>query len=428
MIEPIMYGAIGFLIAGLLVIGFIPLVHARAERLTTRRMEALTPLSMAEIQAEKDQLRAEFAMSTRRLEMSVEQLKAKTTNQLTEIGRKSDAIGRLKLELGEKTAAVFALEAKEKQLADDFQKAQAELDTKQRALAAAERGLANTRAEVSQVSSDHRETSASVDAQRVELIALRAQAEALKGQIEGYDRETQELERRLRSKSSEVGTLTEQLGQERGRAEQLGTRVGELDRALTAYKNEAEVLGRRVEELTQRLDEQGRFLADRESMSDRLRNEAISSQKVELEVRAALAGAEDRHRSATEAIRAERESLEAQLEQSRQERAKLESEIIAMKRDAETSWANDRMESALLRERINDIAAEVARLTAALEGPTSPISAIVNGEAGAAAAANGSNGAAMALAPEIGESKGTLADRIRALQSRASMVPQPSGA
>jgi chromosome segregation ATPase len=391
-------------------------------------MEALTPLSMAEIQAEKDQLRAEFAMSTRRLEMSVEQLKAKTTNQLTEIGRKSDAIGRLKLELGEKTAAVFALEAKEKQLADDFQKAQAELDTKQRALAAAERGLANTRAEVSQVSSDHRETSASVDAQRVELIALRAQAEALKGQIEGYDRETQELERRLRSKSSEVGTLTEQLGQERGRAEQLSTRVGELDRALTAYKNEAEVLGRRVEELTQRLDEQGRFLADRESMSDRLRNEAISSQKVELEVRAALAGAEDRHRSATEAIRAERESLEAQLEQSRQERAKLESEIIAMKRDAETSWANDRMESALLRERINDIAAEVARLTAALEGPTSPISAIVNGEAGAAAAANGSNGAAMALAPEIGESKGTLADRIRALQSRASMVPQPSGA
>jgi hypothetical protein len=85
MIEPVMYGAIGFLIAGLLVIGFIPLVHARAERLTTRRLEALTPLSMAEIQAEKDQLRAEFAMSTRRLEMSVEQLKAKCTNQLTEI-------------------------------------------------------------------------------------------------------------------------------------------------------------------------------------------------------------------------------------------------------------------------------------------------------------------------------------------------------
>src|SRR5881227_556906 len=121
MIESIMFMGIGFLVAGLLIIGFIPLVHARAVRLTMRRLEALTPLSMAEIQAEKDQLRAEFAMSTRRLEMSVEGLKAKTTSQLSEIGRKSDALGRLKLDLGEKSAAVVALEAKEKQLADELQ-------------------------------------------------------------------------------------------------------------------------------------------------------------------------------------------------------------------------------------------------------------------------------------------------------------------
>src|SRR6201989_936829 len=122
MIEPVMYIGIGFLIAGLLVIGVIPLVHARAVRLTMRRLEALTPLSMAEIQADKDQLRAEFAMSTRRLEMSVEQMKAKTTSQLAEIGKKSEAIGRLKLELGEKTAAMFALEAREQQLREDLQK------------------------------------------------------------------------------------------------------------------------------------------------------------------------------------------------------------------------------------------------------------------------------------------------------------------
>ena len=87
----------------------------------------LTPMSMAEIQADKDQLRAEFAMSTRRLEMSVEQMKAKTTSQLAEIGKKSEAIGRLKLELGEKTAALFALEAKEKQLTEELAAMRAEL-------------------------------------------------------------------------------------------------------------------------------------------------------------------------------------------------------------------------------------------------------------------------------------------------------------
>jgi chromosome segregation ATPase len=428
MVEPIMYGAIGFLIAGLLVIGFIPLVHARAERLTTRRLEALTPLSMAEIQAEKDQLRAEFAMSTRRLEMSVEQLKAKTTNQLTEIGRKSDAIGRLKLDLGEKTASLFALEAKEKQLSSELHAAQAELSTKERALAEAERALATTRAEFSQVNVDQRENAATAETRRVELLALRAQAEALKGQIESYDKETQELEARLRRKTTEAAKLNEQLAEERGRAEHFAGRATELDRMLLAYKTEAEVLGRRVEELTTRLDEQGRFLVDRESTSDELRNQAASAQRVESEVRAALAEVENRHRSETQAIRAEKASLEAQIRQSREERAKLESEISAMKRDAETTWANERMESALLRERINDIAAEVARLTAALEGPTSPIAAIVNGDSEHSTSANGSNGTGVALAPQIEQTKGTLADRIRALQSRASTVPQPSEA
>ncbi|MFZ1091593.1 MAG: hypothetical protein WAN75_20620 [Xanthobacteraceae bacterium] len=437
MVEPIMYGAIGFLIAGLLVIGFIPLVHARAERLTTRRLEALTPLSMAEIQAEKDQLRAEFAMSTRRLEMSVEQLKAKTTNQLTEIGRKSDAVGRLKLDLGEKTASLFALEAKEKQLSSELHAAQAELATKERALAEAERALATTRAEFSQVSVDQRESATTAETRRVELLALRAQAEALKGQIESYDKETQELEARLRRKTTEAAKLNEQFAEERGRAEHFAGRATELDRALLAYKTEAEVLGRRVEELTTRLDEQGRFLVDREFTSDELRNQAASAQRVESEVRAALAEVENRHRSETQAIRAEKASLETQIQQSREERAKLESEIAAMKRDAETTWANERMESALLRERINDIAAEVARLTAALEGPTSPIAALVKGDSDLSTSANGSNGTgtaglraapAVALAPQIEQAKGTLADRIRALQSRASSVPRPSEA
>src|ERR1700687_5419459 len=104
MIEPIMFIGIGFLVAGLLVIGVIPMVHARAVRLTQRRLRAMTPMSMAEIQADKDQLRAEFAMSTRRLEMSVEQMKAKTSSQLAELGKKSDAINQLKKELAEKTA------------------------------------------------------------------------------------------------------------------------------------------------------------------------------------------------------------------------------------------------------------------------------------------------------------------------------------
>src|SRR3974377_843439 len=96
---------------------------------------------MGEIQADKDQLRAEFAMSTRRLEMSVDQLKAKTTSQLTELGKKSDAINRLKLELGEKTAAIFALEAREKTLRDQIRATEQEYTVKANSLREAESAL-----------------------------------------------------------------------------------------------------------------------------------------------------------------------------------------------------------------------------------------------------------------------------------------------
>jgi len=100
-----------------------------------------------------------------------------------------------------------------------------------------------------------------------------------------------------------------------------------------------------------------------------------------------------------------------------------------MKKEAETAWASERMESAVLRERINDVAAEVARLTATLEGPGSPIDTILAADAARPAAlGNGANGGAPSIAPNGGGSKGTLADRIRALQSRASRVPQASGA
>ena len=66
MVEATMHVTLGFLTASLLALVIIPLIHDRAVRLTLRRINAAMPLSIEEIQNEKDQLRAEFAMSTRR--------------------------------------------------------------------------------------------------------------------------------------------------------------------------------------------------------------------------------------------------------------------------------------------------------------------------------------------------------------------------
>jgi hypothetical protein len=108
MIESIMYMGIGLLFGCLLAVAIMPLVHNRAIRLTVRRLERPLP-SLAEIQAHKDLLRAEFAMSTRRFEITIEQFKNKITSQLVELGKKSDIINRLNLERNELKAEVMNL-------------------------------------------------------------------------------------------------------------------------------------------------------------------------------------------------------------------------------------------------------------------------------------------------------------------------------
>jgi len=415
MIEPMMYIGIGFLVAGLLVIGVIPLVHARAVRLTLRRLEASTPVSMAEIAAEKDQLRAEFAMTMSRLDMSLEQMKAKTTSQLAELGRKSEAIARLKFELGEKAAALLALESKETQLTEDLGIAQGELAAKTAALEQTERALASAQAELAHVTASFNDSSVTAGGQRVELTALRAHADALKGQLESYEKETKALWEHLNSKTTDLETSGRELAEERARADDLADRVAELDRQLVGQTAESQALSARLQELAARLDEQARLLADREHHSENLRNAAMGAQKIEAELRAQLADAQDRHRVAIETLRTEKSLIENELKRSQEERDKLQREIAAVKRDGENVGAYERMENAVLRERIDEVAAEVARLTATLEGPDSPIESILNSGRPTPGSGNGPS-----TAPPATGSKDTLADRIRTLQARAA--------
>jgi len=420
MIEPIMFIGIGFLFAGLLVIGVIPLVHARAVRLTRRRLEAMTPMSLAEIQAEKDQLRAEFAMTTRRLEMSVEQMKAKTTTQLAEIGKKSEAVGRLRLELSEKTETMYALEAREKQVVEDLENARKELAARSAALAAAEQSIAGAKAQIGDVTGKFNDTTRAADSQRVELVALRAQVEALHGQIEAYEMEAKDLNTRLSAKTAEAEAQSRLIVDERGRSDVLGNRVNELERHLLAQTTEVEILERRVQELNARADEQGRLLGERDYAAAQLREETTATARKEADARVEFTEAESRSKTAIEGLRADKTLLESQLKQAQDERAKLLREIETMRREAETAFATERMENAVMRDRIGDVAAEVARLTSLIEGPGNPIEAILAESARAASSGNGTAG--NGAAPNGG---GSLTDRIRALQTRPR-APQPS--
>jgi len=424
MIEPIMFFGIGFLAAALIGLVIVPLVHTRAIRLTVRRLEAAAPLSMAEIQADKDQLRAEFAMSTRRLEMSVEQLKTKSTSQLAELGKKGDAVNRLKAELGDKTATIFALEARDKNLREQLRATEEEFMVKTSAMHEAQRNLSDKESELGKLTSELNERSTLADSQKIEIIALKTQVDALKERLDGAGFELKTVEDRRDAERIELKAATHELTEERGRVENLGHRVGELEQQLLVQTKEAEILGQRAQDLEGRLTEQSRLLNQSEFELKHLRQEMDSARKVEGDLRSAILELEGRASSATQDLRTENAQLQATLGHTKDERDRFARDLGSMKRETEENWASERVENALLRERINDVAAEVARLASALEGPNSTIDALL--------AAETSRGLSTA-APVVGATNvemaepsdtGNLADRIRALQTHASRLPQ----
>ena len=424
MVEPIMYLAIGFLVAMLLGLMIVPLVHNRAVRLTTRRMEAATPLSMAEIQADKDQLRAEFAMSARRLEMSVDQLKHKTTSQLAELGKKSDAINRMKLELGEKNATIFSLEAREKAMKEQLRATEEEFAARTEALRQAEKALSDKQNELAKINHELSDRSMMAESRKVELLTVHAQIDALKGRVDDAEKEFAATQARLEQERGQSETATRELTEARSRVENLSQRVTDLDRQLIVQVKEAELLGNRVNDLEARLATQGKVLAERDYENNQLRQAKETAERTARELREEINLTNSGSWPALEKLKSEKAAAEEQLRIARDERAKLQREINAIQQQAESSWATERMENALLRERINDIAAEVAKLAMQLEGPNSPIEALLEAEPAMAAkpAHGAANGAANGSAPEGG---GTLAERIRALQSHASRARQP---
>jgi cell division protein FtsB len=183
------------------------------------------------------------------------------------------------------------------------------------------------------------------------------------------------------------------------------------------HAKETEMLGSRINDLETRLATQGKLLAEREYENGLLRQQIEAARETETGLRQSLTSGGAAGAPQLDKLRGEKAALEEQLRVTRDDRAKLQREVTAMQQQAENSWATERMENALLRERINDIAAEVAKLASTIEGPNSTIDAILAEPAKEAANGAPPNGIAV-------NATGTLADRIRALQSHASRARQ----
>ncbi|MER9654284.1 hypothetical protein NKJ26_12315 [Mesorhizobium sp. M0152] len=379
MVQSVLFFALGFLCAGFLALILAPAIWRRAVALTRKRIEASIPLTQAEIQADKDRIRAEFAMSTRRLEMNVKALREKAAEQLVEINRGREALKGLAVERTDKNLALAELGAKSEAL----RQREEEQHLLSARLKEIERKLEKRALELEKLEHMYDDASFSSSSRQIELVARESELQKLANDIALLRSQRKEADRRGQEIAAENRAAREALKAEKKRTAELDKKV---ERLLATLADREDKLERREKELAR-----SREKVKAEEGGPALRlvgNQNGADRHGEAERR-------DDLDKAIAKLDSDRERLEARLTALASENKRLKAAMTA------SGPANG---SAALREQMNELAAEVVHLTAKLEGPDSPI--------------------AKALAEPQDSSSGngdrSLADRVRALQKAAN--------
>lgn len=98
-IQSAMLVALGFFAAGLIGFLLAPIYGRRTARIATDRLRATMPLSSTEIAADKDRLRAAYALTIHKLEQKVEKGAYSAARQRVELNRRDAAISELEGEI-----------------------------------------------------------------------------------------------------------------------------------------------------------------------------------------------------------------------------------------------------------------------------------------------------------------------------------------
>jgi DNA repair exonuclease SbcCD ATPase subunit len=423
MIESAMFFGLGFFVACLVTIFVANAVWRRAVRLTTKRVQAAMPVSLAEIKADRDQLRAEFAMSTRRLEILVDELKQKSQAQLIDVAKKNDQLRLVLGELKDRTEAMRAQEEREKTLKDEVLAAEARHGDTLRSLRQAEEKLVEANRALGEREKALAELNQVSDGRRVEIAALQTN-------VARFEEEVADLKRALANAEEDKAGKQERLVAAETALAEARAKVAAMQSQLTAAeetsRSQAEEVGRLQAKIVEQSSQLTGQIAETERMASRVQQLLTERDKLDEELTRRTAEAEMRARSLLDELqtfRSDKAALEGQLAAERTTREKLQTDFKSLEGAASENWERERVENALLRERINDLAAEVTAMTAALEGDGSAIGKLIaEAEKGVrlGQAAPTASGASVATKPDDPR-RVSLAERVRALQARVSV-------
>ena len=127
--ETLMLVALGFVLALIVALLFGRAIWNVAITLGARRNAKNVPVQMLELQADRDRLRAEHAMMSRKLELRLEDIKARMTEQMAEVSRSRNRVQSLAQQLDERESMLSIRDREVAALSSQVELQRNEIDT-----------------------------------------------------------------------------------------------------------------------------------------------------------------------------------------------------------------------------------------------------------------------------------------------------------
>lgn len=402
MIETLLIFALGFLSAGFIAVAAAPAIWARAVALTKRRIEATVPLTLNELQADKDQQRAEFAMTARKLELSVKSAREKLTVAQVEVTRLEGELRLLESQRDQLNGTLAEKNALIDDLADQLKRrgdAVSALEARQAELMAALEDkvseLHDRQLEISNLRID-------ADSRRIELATQLTEREQLAGEISEAKNARSSVEQSLRSTANQLRAAQEAQSADRRRIAELEKKTNRMTALLSDREDR---LDRREKELdrlkdtlkaatSERNDAERRYAAAERQRAHLESQNSGLSQRIAKMASISTPGTADK---AIKALEAERARLMETVERLTREKAALQDGARRTAMPARVAGSGNE----LLREKIHELTAKIVQMTAEAEGSASPIPALLAKQAKGPAATAGAKELPVSLAARI---------------------------
>ena len=175
-IETIMLVALGFAIAALIALFLSRFFWAVALRLGNKRLLRSTPTTIAELRADRDRLRAEYAMLSRKLQLKMDNIKTRLAEQMAEVTRNRNRIDHLIVEVRTRDAMLADREAEITRLKAHVDPLEAELANRTKTVQSSREQLRGRDAELARHQKVVEQLTAEITARDKRIEALRNEA------------------------------------------------------------------------------------------------------------------------------------------------------------------------------------------------------------------------------------------------------------